>query len=53
MERASVKTVIDLREDHDDYDDFSMLGGTHLKYLRIPMHAWDPDQAQLVVLSTL
>jgi protein tyrosine/serine phosphatase len=50
LERAGVKTVIDLREDHDDYDDFSMLGGTHLKYLRIPMHAWDPDQAQLVLL---
>lgn len=50
LERAGVKTVIDLRDSHDDYDDFSMLGGTHLKYLRIPMHAWDPDQAQLVVL---
>lgn len=50
LERAGVKTVIDLREDHDDYENFSMLGGTHLKYLRIPMHAWDPDQAQLVLL---
>jgi protein tyrosine/serine phosphatase len=50
LETAGVKTVIDLRDFHDDYDDFSMLGGTNLKYLRIPMHAWNPDQAQLVLL---
>jgi tyrosine-protein phosphatase SIW14 len=50
LEREGVKTVIDLRYFHDDYDDFSMLGGTQLKYLRIPMHAWNPDQAQLIVL---
>jgi protein tyrosine/serine phosphatase len=36
--------------DHDDYDNFSKLGGTQLKYIRVPMYAWDPDQAQLVVL---
>ena len=50
LERAGAKTVIDLRHDSDDYEDFSMLGGTHLKYLRIPMRPWDPDQAQLVIL---
>jgi rhodanese-related sulfurtransferase len=50
LELAGAKTVIDVRDDSDDYDDFSMLGGTHLKYLRIPMHAWAPDQAQLIVL---
>lgn len=50
LERAGVKTVISLRDYHDDYDDFAMLGGTNLKYLRIPMHAWNPDQAQLILL---
>jgi protein-tyrosine phosphatase len=50
LERAGVKTVIDLRVYHDDYDDFSRLGGTHLKYLRIPMDAWAPDRALLVLL---
>ena len=47
---AGVKTVISLRADHDDYDDFSKLGGTDLKYIRIPMHAWNPDKAELVLL---
>ena len=42
--------MISLRADHDDYDDFSKLGGTDLNYIRIPMYAWDPDEAQLVVL---
>src|SRR5438477_2849869 len=54
LEKAGVKTVISLRSDHDDFD---LLRGTKLKYVRIPMHAWDPDQgdrAQLVlVLKTL
>jgi protein tyrosine phosphatase (PTP) superfamily phosphohydrolase (DUF442 family) len=50
LEKAGVKTVIDLRDTHDDYDDFAKLGGTQLHYLRIPMHAWNPDTAQLIVL---
>jgi protein tyrosine phosphatase (PTP) superfamily phosphohydrolase (DUF442 family) len=50
LARAGAKTVIDLRDDSDDYEDFSRLGGTHLKYLRIPMRSWHPDQAQLVIL---
>jgi len=50
LERAGAKTVINLRHDSDDYEDFSMLGETHLKYLHIPMRAWYPDQAQLVIL---
>lgn len=53
LERAGAKTVIDLRDDTDDYEDFSMLGGTHLKYLRIPMRPWNPDQAQLVILMNV
>jgi protein tyrosine phosphatase (PTP) superfamily phosphohydrolase (DUF442 family) len=50
LEKAGVKTVIDLRDNHDDYNDFAKLGGTQLKYLRIPMHAWNPDPAQLLIL---
>lgn len=50
MERAGAKTVIDLRDDTDDFEEFSMLGGTQLKYLRIPMRPWNPDLAQLVIL---
>ena len=54
MERAGVKTILNLRSDHDD---LALLRGTKLKYLRIPMRAWDPDQgdaAQLVlVMATL
>jgi len=53
LERAGAKTVIDLRHDSDDYEDFSMLSGTHLKYLRIPMSLWYPDQAQLVILMNV
>jgi hypothetical protein len=51
---AGVRTIISLRWDHDDFD---LLRGTKLKYVRIPMRAWDPDlgdRAQLVLaLKTL
>ncbi len=47
LERAGVRTILSLREHHDD---LSLLGGTKLKYLRIPMHAWDPEEAQVVLL---
>ena len=51
---AGVRTIISLRWDHDDLD---LLRGTKLKYVRIPMRAWDPDlgdRAQLVLaLKTL
>lgn len=50
LERSGVKTVIDLRHDSDDHEDFTLLGGTNLKYLHIPMRAWYPDQAQLIIL---
>jgi len=50
LARAGVKTVISLREYHDDYDHFSKLGGAQVKYIRIPMYAPNPDKAQLVVL---
>lgn len=53
LEMAGVKTIINLRDYHDDYDDFAMLGRTNLKYIHIPMHAWDPDQAQLILLMKI
>ena len=53
LEKAGVKTVISLRDEHDDFYDFAKLGGTKLKYIRIPMHAWDPDEAQLIVFMNV
>ncbi len=43
---AGVKTVIDLRSDHDDY---RQLQGTALRYVRIPMHAWHPEREDIVL----
>ena len=54
LESAGIKTVLNLRSDHDD---LPLLRGTKLKYIRIPMRAWNPgqgDNAQLMlVLKTL
>ena len=54
LERLGVKTVLNLRSDHDD---LPLLIGTDLKYLRVPMYAWDPDQGQVaqlvLVMATL
>jgi hypothetical protein len=41
-----VKTVISLREHHDD---LPLLGGTRLKYVRIPMDSWHPEEGELVL----
>jgi protein tyrosine phosphatase (PTP) superfamily phosphohydrolase (DUF442 family) len=46
LEAAGVKTVINLRHDHDD---LPLLTGTKLKYLRIPARAWHPEEEDLVV----
>jgi len=46
---AGAKTIISLREYHDD---LRLLEGTRLKYLRIPMDAWDPEEAELVLFLT-
>ena len=46
LEAAGAKTIISLREQHDDWE---LLAGTKLKYIRIPEHAWDPEEAQLVL----
>jgi tyrosine-protein phosphatase SIW14 len=47
LEKAGAKTILSLRDQHDD---FSLLEGTKLKYLRIPMHAWHPEEAEIVLL---
>jgi len=46
LEAAGTKTIVSLRDHHDDYD---LLAGTKLKYVRIPAHPWDPEEAELVL----
>jgi len=46
LAQAGVKTVINLRYDHDD---FPALQGTDLAYVRIPMRAWHPQEDELVL----
>jgi tyrosine-protein phosphatase SIW14 len=54
LAKAGVKTIINLRSEHDD---LPLLQDTSLQYLRIPMRAWNPnqgDEAQLIlVMKTL
>ena len=46
-----VKTVINLRHDHDD---FAALQGSGIAYARIPMRAWHPEEEDIVLfLATL
>ncbi len=45
LEAAGVKTVINLRHDHDDAP---LLAGTHLNYIRIPARPWNPTEDQIV-----
>lgn len=49
LEAAGAKTIISLREYHDD---LPLLEETKLNYLRIPMDAWDPEEAELVLFLT-
>ena len=46
LEAAGVKTIINLRYNHDD---LPMLAGTRLKYLWIPMRAWRPQEQDLII----
>jgi len=51
LEQRGVKTIINLRHDHDD---FPKLQGTNIRYLWIPMRAWHPEKEDLVLfLSAL
>lgn len=51
LEKAGVRTVVNLRHDHDD---LSMLKGSGIRYLWLPMRAWRPNDEELVIfLSTL
>jgi protein tyrosine phosphatase (PTP) superfamily phosphohydrolase (DUF442 family) len=45
LKARGVKTIINLRHDHDD---FPLLNGTNLKYLWIPARAWHPEEEDLV-----
>jgi protein tyrosine phosphatase (PTP) superfamily phosphohydrolase (DUF442 family) len=44
LERLGVRTVVSFRQDHDD---FALMEGTRLKYLRIPSYAFHPTEAHL------
>ena len=45
LEKAGIKTVINVRHDHDDA---KLLKGTQLKYIWIPMRPLNPTQDDLV-----
>ena len=45
LEAAGIKTVINLRYDHDDT---KALRGTDLRYVRIRTYAWDPKEADVI-----
>ena len=45
LENAGVKTVINLRHDHDDAE---LLAGTKLRYIWIPTRPWNPREDDLV-----
>ena len=47
LEAAGVKTIVSLRDRHDD---LPQLADTKLKYLRVPAHAWDPKDAQIILV---
>ena len=46
LAERGVKTVINLRHDHDD---FAGLQGTDIAYVWIPMRAWRPQEEELVL----
>lgn len=54
LEKAGVKTIVNLRSDHDDLE---QLSDTNMKYIRIPMRAWNANQGNdaqlLLVMMTL
>jgi tyrosine-protein phosphatase SIW14 len=51
LANAGVKTVINLRHDHDD---FPLLRDTQIQYLWLPMRAWHPETEEMVLfLSAL
>lgn len=45
LEKAGVKTIVNLRYDHDD---LPFLAGTKLRYFWIKAHAWHPEEEDLV-----
>ena len=46
LRAAGIRTVINLRHDHDD---FPRLAGTDIAYVWIPMRAWRPEEEQMVL----
>jgi len=46
LRAAGIRTVINLRHDHDD---FPKLAGTDIAYVWIPMRAWHPEEEEMVL----
>jgi tyrosine-protein phosphatase SIW14 len=46
LELAGVKTIVNLRHDHDD---LPLLAGTRLKYLWLPSRSWSPSEQNIVL----
>jgi tyrosine-protein phosphatase SIW14 len=46
LEAAGIKTIVNLRHDHDD---LPLLSGTKLKYLWLPSRTWSPDEHNIVL----
>ena len=46
LEAAGVKTIVNLRYEHDD---LPLLAGTRLKYLWLPSRTWDPEKTTIVL----
>ncbi len=46
LEAAGIRTVVNLRHDHDD---LPLLAGTRLKYLWVPARTWDPELTDIVL----
>lgn len=46
LEAAGIRTVINLRHDHDD---LPLLAGTKLKYLWLPCRTWNPEDQNIIM----
>jgi protein tyrosine/serine phosphatase len=46
LEKAGIKTIVNLRHDHDD---LPLLAGTKLKYLWLPSRTWSPSEQNIVL----
>jgi protein tyrosine phosphatase (PTP) superfamily phosphohydrolase (DUF442 family) len=45
LEKAGIKTIVNLRHDHDD---LPLMAGTKLRYLWLPSRTWSPSEQNIV-----